>query len=103
YWLMISIAGFIALYQLLFKPHYWEKTVHGLHLNKKLSKKKQRVIAFEVAKLNISPFDLPKKALQRIQTFISKDKFASGGMFIIANAIASVFTFIFSAYLGRKL
>lgn len=32
YWLMISVAGFIALYQLFFKPHYWEKTVHGLHL-----------------------------------------------------------------------
>lgn len=34
YWIMISIAGFIALYQLFFKPHYWEKTVHGLHLKK---------------------------------------------------------------------
>ncbi|MBI4136720.1 glycosyltransferase, partial [Candidatus Roizmanbacteria bacterium] len=36
YWLMISIACGIALYQLIFKPHYWEKTVHGLHLKKKL-------------------------------------------------------------------
>jgi cellulose synthase/poly-beta-1,6-N-acetylglucosamine synthase-like glycosyltransferase len=35
YWFLISIAGWIALYQLLFKPHYWEKTVHGLHLKKK--------------------------------------------------------------------
>lgn len=33
YWMLISWAGFIALYQLLFKPHYWEKTVHGLHLS----------------------------------------------------------------------
>lgn len=32
YWILISIAGFLALYQLLFKPFYWEKTVHGLHL-----------------------------------------------------------------------
>lgn len=32
YWLMISISAFIALYQLIFKPHYWEKTIHGLHL-----------------------------------------------------------------------
>ena len=35
YWLAISTAGFIALYQLFFKPHYWEKTVHGLHLIKR--------------------------------------------------------------------
>jgi cellulose synthase/poly-beta-1,6-N-acetylglucosamine synthase-like glycosyltransferase len=39
YWIMISIAGFIALYQLFFKPHYWEKTVHGLHLLNKKEKK----------------------------------------------------------------
>lgn len=40
YWIMISIAGGIALYQLFFKPHYWEKTVHGLHLLNKKEKKK---------------------------------------------------------------
>ncbi|MDB5166043.1 MAG: glycosyl transferase [Candidatus Saccharibacteria bacterium] len=34
YWLMMSIAGFYALYQLIVKPHYWEKTTHGLHLAK---------------------------------------------------------------------
>ena len=35
YWAMISVAGFIALYELLVKPHYWQKTVHGLHLQGK--------------------------------------------------------------------
>lgn len=39
YWILISISGFMAFYQLLFKPHYWEKTVHGLHLDKANSKK----------------------------------------------------------------
>lgn len=34
YWLMGSIAAYIALYQLIFMPHYWEKTLHGLHLQK---------------------------------------------------------------------
>ncbi len=33
YWLMISYAACIALFQLILKPHYWEKTIHGLHLN----------------------------------------------------------------------
>lgn len=35
YWIMISISAFIALYQLVFKPHYWEKTVHGFHLTER--------------------------------------------------------------------
>jgi cellulose synthase/poly-beta-1,6-N-acetylglucosamine synthase-like glycosyltransferase len=32
YWIMASISAYIALQQLITKPHYWEKTVHGLHL-----------------------------------------------------------------------
>ena len=43
YWLMISLASIISLYQLIFKPHYWEKTNHGLHL---LPKKKSSLIKF---------------------------------------------------------
>ena len=39
YWGMMSVAGMIALYQLILKPHYWEKTTHGMHLNKDLQKK----------------------------------------------------------------
>jgi cellulose synthase/poly-beta-1,6-N-acetylglucosamine synthase-like glycosyltransferase len=34
YWGMASIAAFVALQQLILKPHYWEKTRHGLHLQK---------------------------------------------------------------------
>ncbi|HLW03681.1 MAG TPA: glycosyltransferase [Ktedonobacterales bacterium] len=32
YWAMMSIAAYKALFQLVLKPHYWEKTTHGLHL-----------------------------------------------------------------------
>lgn len=32
YWLMMSMAAWKALFQLIFKPHYWEKTTHGFHL-----------------------------------------------------------------------
>lgn len=31
YWVLHSIAAWRALYQLLFDPHRWEKTPHGLH------------------------------------------------------------------------
>ena len=30
YWLLHSIAAYKALWQLITKPHYWEKTLHGL-------------------------------------------------------------------------
>ncbi|MFT3853359.1 MAG: glycosyltransferase family 2 protein [Ilumatobacteraceae bacterium] len=30
YWVLHSIASYKALWQLLVKPHYWEKTVHGI-------------------------------------------------------------------------
>jgi glycosyltransferase XagB len=39
YWLMMSTAAMIALYQLILKPHYWEKTLHGFHLGRKEEKK----------------------------------------------------------------
>ncbi len=32
YWIMMSVASWRALHQIIFKPHYWEKTKHGLHL-----------------------------------------------------------------------
>lgn len=32
YWLMISLSAWQALFELVTKPHYWQKTMHGLHL-----------------------------------------------------------------------
>lgn len=39
YWFMMSTAAMVALYQLILKPHYWEKTLHGFHLGRKESPK----------------------------------------------------------------
>lgn len=30
YWILHSIAAYKALWQLIVRPHYWEKTDHGL-------------------------------------------------------------------------
>ena len=30
YWVMMSIAAIKGMWQLLFRPSYWEKTAHGL-------------------------------------------------------------------------
>src|SRR2546423_4908835 len=35
YWLLMCVAALYALFELLVKPHYWQKTVHGLHLKRK--------------------------------------------------------------------
>jgi cellulose synthase/poly-beta-1,6-N-acetylglucosamine synthase-like glycosyltransferase len=32
YWFLLSVAAWRAVFHLLFRPFYWEKTVHGLHL-----------------------------------------------------------------------
>jgi glycosyltransferase XagB len=35
YWLGMSAAAVLACWEFIFKPHYWHKTKHGLHLAKK--------------------------------------------------------------------
>jgi cellulose synthase/poly-beta-1,6-N-acetylglucosamine synthase-like glycosyltransferase len=32
YWLAMSAAAWVALYKLIYQPHHWFKTQHGLHL-----------------------------------------------------------------------
>jgi glycosyltransferase XagB len=32
YWLAISVAAYYALWELIVRPHHWQKTKHGLHL-----------------------------------------------------------------------
>lgn len=32
YWLAMSLAALVALYEIVLKPHYWAKTIHGLHI-----------------------------------------------------------------------
>ncbi len=53
YWLMMSWAAIIAIYQLVVKPHYWEKTNHGLHLGKKQTK------GIELPEFRLPTFKIP--------------------------------------------
>lgn len=60
YLLLISIAGCMAFYQLLFKPYYWEKTVHGLHLQ---NKPKQEGLSIELPKIHLpEPYSIANSA-----------------------------------------
>lgn len=42
YWLFMSLASWRAVFEIMFKPHYWSKTVHGFHLAKKKVKTKEK-------------------------------------------------------------
>lgn len=78
YWLMISIGAGIAVFQLFFKPHYWEKTIHGFHLEKEQVQKEAKQPLFSKSLLSSS-----------LLVFASL-----GGNFI---------NFLYNAYLGRVI
>jgi len=46
YWFLMSIAAWRAFWQLVTKPFYWEKTVHGLHIDSKKTASKRDPLAF---------------------------------------------------------
>ena len=132
YWIFISIAGYIAFFQLLFKPHYWEKTVHGFHLGNanNLNNMSARIIrpwTEEVAipigvetKPGLSAREagfapLPVHPVQaevarnnslrdRLAAFItSKKYYFSGSVLILSLFLGNVLNFLFNAYLGREV
>ncbi|MDO8658205.1 MAG: glycosyltransferase [Candidatus Levybacteria bacterium] len=102
YWFMTSISAFIALYQLLFKPHYWEKTVHGFHLQKRFKKAIPQITIEVIEKEEKTIFPNPFR--QRfVWAFNLKKAYVSGGLLIGASIAANFLNFIFNAYLGRVL
>jgi hypothetical protein len=100
YWLMISAAGFMALYQLVFKPFYWEKTVHGLHLLKKADTKKEK-ISKERSNIHLPVFPRPSFAF--MTEYIKLSPF--GLVVVIENGILAFFAnvLILIGYMERKV
>jgi len=84
YWVLASVAAFKAIHQLIVKPHFWEKTNHGLHL----------------------PYKKEKKFLLSPDYGFSgmPGSFLSTGFLLVAAAIlANFLNFVTSIYLGRTL
>ena len=95
YWLSISFAAVIAAYQLIIKPHYWEKTVHGFHHAK---------VAQDQARAEIKA----QKAQDRARRFadayaLARSGIATGGALIAASIFANFTNFAYNAYLGRRI
>lgn len=111
YWILASVAAFKAAQQLLFKPHFWEKTHHGLHLaDTKKTKPHQQQKIEKVTRQwipawlegtfsfrsRLSPYHIRVNALLR-----------GGGigvtLLVGASVGANFLDFLTSAYLGRNL
>ncbi len=93
YWLMVSLAALKALHQLVFKPHYWEKTHHGLAKQVKVDE-----IATQLA-------DAPRTFSffpQFIGKFTSK-KWSGGAALVVASIISHFLNFLYNAYLGNRI
>lgn len=93
YWLAVSVAAYKAIVQLVFKPHYWEKTHHGLHLKSPDVSKVEKVLKRQVQSSLSSNFGL--------MGGLAKSTVLSGGMLIIASVVSNLLNFLYNAYLGR--
>lgn len=93
YWLMISIAALKAAYQLITKPHYWEKTTHGLHLQVKKDD-----IASTLS-------DSPRAFTffpQFVGRFTSK-KWSGAAALVTVSIFSNFLNFLYNAYLGNRI
>lgn len=107
YWLFMSIAAYLALWQLFVKPHFWEKTRHGLnlaHVKNPITKNITEVLREEKRALT------PIPVFSRIRTVFnyylpsSMSGHISGAMILmIAMMFANFLNFLFNAFLGRVL
>jgi hypothetical protein len=52
YWVMLSCATIRAIFQIMIKPHHWEKTEHGTHLKNAATHVVGSVEASEVSTVN---------------------------------------------------
>jgi len=95
YWLAISFASVIALYQLIVKPHYWEKTVHGFHHAK---------VAQEQIQAEIKAQKAQSRQRRLASAYaLARSGIATGGALIAASIFGNFANFAYNAYLGRSI
>ena len=92
----MSWGAVIAVYQLVFKPHYWEKTIHGLHLAHEEAKKEKEL-------LRLAASTNRANRLQRLADLIQSKQILGGGLLVASSMIGNVMNFLYNTYLGRHL
>ena len=91
YWFFTSVAACMSFWQLFTKPHYWEKTIHGLV-------KKDKKKLFE--KFSIS--GLRQYGFLKYNELSGKTLY-SGVFLVMSTFLVNVINFLYNAYLGRVL
>lgn len=108
YWLVASYAASVAAYQLIVKPHYWEKTIHGLHLSKVKAEKVTDAVIEKVKELE--PEIIPQVTVgilkmpwyKKLGSIFTKGRVIFASSFLIgATFLTGVLNLGFSVYLGR--
>lgn len=94
YWLAMSYAGYKALSELFYKPHFWQKTTHGLHL-------KPAVAAKDAVKSAAVPTAPTGASLRGKFAFMYS--YGTWGIYLLSIGFSSILNFIFNAYIGRIL
>lgn len=95
YWLFTSIAGFVALWQLITRPYFWEKTVHGLYIPENEQKKLRGAFLYRLRSMGFNGVAAVKQYLKKEYVF--------GAFLIVATLAGNFFGFLYNIYLGRKL
>lgn len=95
YWLMTSVAAGIALYQLFTKPHYWEKTSHGHHLDRQDRERlrEERRMSAEAAR---------QEQIEKVRGW-ARGSLVGGGALVVSAMAANFANFLYNAYLGRNI
>ena len=86
YWILISVGTIIAIKQFIVKPHYWEKTNHGLSKNSSAIRKSIIPLSFG-------------SALRATRSSL----FSSAGFFVAATVLFNILGFSYNAILIRFL
>lgn len=79
YWLAMSVAAWKALFQLMRRPHFWPKTIHGFHIDReKALMQSFEYVGNRLAYQNVlNPLEQPKKHIyfnERLRFFIRNIK-----------------------------
>ena len=110
YWVAMSISAWKAVIQLIRRPHFWPKTIHGFHLeSSKVIEQASANIGTKLVDTRFAPY--PSGFAP---TFVKSERFAflkswsnktfSSGTFLVgAMMTGSVLNLLFNVYLGRTI
>ncbi len=103
YWFFMSVAAAMALYELIVKPHYWQKTNHGLNLAPQKTSLSPLTASLGRQTSPALAVTQPAKPLTWLGKIRTNPNFSRGSLLIVAMMIANVINLLFSVFLGRDL